>query len=101
MRVKATSMWCGARWLVATPAPQVECRRSTDFDQYFCNGSGGATTGGQSYILQSCGPRRQRLRLAKCDTYCDSYGDRHSYTNRHATATATATPRDRNGYSHA
>ncbi len=23
-------------------------------DQYFCNGSGGAATGGQSYILQSC-----------------------------------------------
>ena len=30
-------------------------QKSTDFDQYFCNGSGGATTGGQSYILQSCG----------------------------------------------
>ena len=29
-------------------------QKSTDFDQYFCNGSGGATTGGQSYILQSC-----------------------------------------------
>ena len=27
----------------------------TTFDQYFCNGSGGAATGGQSYILQSCG----------------------------------------------
>ena len=26
------------------------------FDQYFCNGSGGATTGGQSYILQACCP---------------------------------------------
>ena len=30
-------------------------QKSTDFDQDFCNGSGGATTGGQSYILQSCG----------------------------------------------
>ena len=30
-------------------------QRSTDFDEYFCNGSGGAATGGQSYILQSCG----------------------------------------------
>jgi len=26
------------------------------FDQYFCNGSGGAATGGQSYILQACSP---------------------------------------------
>jgi hypothetical protein len=26
------------------------------FDQYFCNGSGGAATGGQSYILQACTP---------------------------------------------
>src|SRR4029077_13312538 len=30
-------------------------QKTTDFDQYFCNGSGGAATGGQSYILQSCG----------------------------------------------
>src|SRR6266403_166554 len=30
-------------------------RDNTAFDQYFCNGSGGAATGGQSYILQSCG----------------------------------------------
>ena len=28
MRVKATLMWCGARSLLATPAPQVECRRA-------------------------------------------------------------------------
>src|SRR6185369_7478810 len=25
------------------------------FTQYFCNGAGGAATGGQSYILQGCG----------------------------------------------
>ncbi len=30
-------------------------KNDTAFDQYFCNGSGGAATGGQSYILQSCG----------------------------------------------
>ena len=29
-------------------------KNDTTFDQYFCNGSGGAATGGQSYILQSC-----------------------------------------------
>ena len=28
----------------------------TTFDQYFCNGSGAAATGGQSYILQTCAP---------------------------------------------
>ena len=27
----------------------------TNFDEYFCNGAGGAATGGQSYILQGCG----------------------------------------------
>ena len=27
----------------------------TAFDPYFCNGSGGGATGGQSYTLQGCG----------------------------------------------
>jgi hypothetical protein len=31
-------------------------KNDTDFDQYFCSGSGGAATGGQSYILQTCSP---------------------------------------------
>ena len=30
-------------------------QKVTDFTQYFCNGSGGAATGGQSYTLQGCG----------------------------------------------
>src|SRR5947207_710447 len=30
-------------------------KNDTTFTQYFCNGSGGAATGGQSYILQGCG----------------------------------------------
>src|SRR5262245_25056007 len=30
-------------------------KNDTTFDQYFCNGSGGAATGGQSYTLQTCG----------------------------------------------
>ena len=30
-------------------------KNDTAFDQYFCNGSGGAATGGQSYIIPSCG----------------------------------------------
>jgi hypothetical protein len=32
-------------------------QKVSDFDQYFCNGSGGAATGGQSYILQACAPQ--------------------------------------------
>ena len=31
-------------------------KNDSTFDQYFCNGSGGAAAGGQSYILQGCGP---------------------------------------------
>jgi hypothetical protein len=31
-------------------------KNDTTFDQYFCNGSGGASTGGQSYTLQVCTP---------------------------------------------
>ena len=31
-------------------------KNDTDFDQYFCIGSGGAATGGQSYILEVCTP---------------------------------------------
>jgi hypothetical protein len=31
-------------------------KNDTAFDQYFCNGTGGAATGGQSYILQTCAP---------------------------------------------
>jgi hypothetical protein len=34
-------------------------KNSTAFDQYFCNGSGGAATGGQSYILPPCAPQAQ------------------------------------------
>src|SRR6476660_1315859 len=30
-------------------------KNDTTFTQYFCNGVGGAATGGQSYILQGCG----------------------------------------------
>jgi hypothetical protein len=30
-------------------------KNAAAFDQYFCNGSGGASSGGQSYTLQGCG----------------------------------------------
>ena len=59
-------------------------KNDTVFTQYFCNGAGGAATGGQSYILQGTSPtptppvrRRQ-------------HGDSHSYI-----ATATPQPRER------
>ena len=45
-------------------------KTDTTFDQYFCNASGGAATGGQSYTLQACTPSPTPT----------------------ATATATATP---------
>ena len=49
------------------------------FDQYFCDGSGGAATGGQSYILQSCGTPTPTPTGSPSATPT-------------ATATATATP---------
>src|SRR5215217_2341496 len=30
-------------------------KNDSTFNQYFCNGTGGAATGGQSYVLQPCG----------------------------------------------
>jgi hypothetical protein len=51
-------------------------KNDTAFDQYFCNGSGGAATGGQSYILTPCSPSPTPT----------------SSPSPTATATATATP---------
>ena len=43
-------------------------KNDTTFDQYFCNGSGGAATGGQSYMLPTCGtPTPTRLRRRRLD----------------------------------
>jgi hypothetical protein len=54
-------------------------RDDSTFVQYFCNGAGGPATGGQSYILQSCGtPSPSPTATAT--------------TTATATATATATP---------
>jgi hypothetical protein len=55
------------------------------FDQYFCNGSGGAATGGQSYILQACTP-------SPTPTASPSATATATPT---ATATVTATPTPR------
>ena len=51
-------------------------QNDTAFDQYFCDGSGGAATGGQSYILQACTPSPTPTASPTAT----------------ATATATATP---------
>jgi len=53
----------------------------TTFDQYFCNGSGGAATGGQSYTLQTCGTPTPTFTGTPSPTATNT-----------ATATATATP---------
>ena len=55
-------------------------KNDTDFDQYFCNGSGGAATGGQSYIL-----------TAVRNSDADANGHRQVLHHGHATATATPT----------
>ena len=80
-------------------------KNDTTFDQYFCNGSGGAATGGQSYMILPCGtpsptptatatPRRHchvysyaNAYSSESDAYIYSYAnansDSHVYTNCH------------------
>jgi hypothetical protein len=62
-------------------------QRTTDFDQYFCNGSGGAATGGQSYILQSCGTPTPTPTASPSATATPT-----AKPTATPTATATATP---------
>ena len=69
MRVKATLTWCGARRLLATPAPQVECRRAPTL----------TSTSATAQVVRrladkatSCNVRNADANangLAKCDTY--------------------------------
>jgi hypothetical protein len=53
------------------------------FDQYFCDGSGGAATGGQSYVLESCGTPTPTPTASPSAT---------PTATATATGTATATP---------
>ena len=71
-------------------------RDDTFFTQYFCNGSGGAATGGQSYVYfpppcptptPSATPRN-----ANGYTYCYSHATPTPTATATATATATFTP---------
>jgi hypothetical protein len=55
-------------------------KNDTTFDQYFCNGSGGTASGGQSYTLQACTPSPTPTATATATAAPT------------ATATATATP---------
>ena len=68
-------------------------KSDADFDQYFCDGSGGAATGGQSYILQTCGtptptPTASPSATPTATATANRNTDRATPT---ATATATAT----------
>jgi hypothetical protein len=78
-------------------------KNDTAFDQYFCNGSGGAATGGQSYILQSCGtptPTPHAYSHANCDTDTHSYADCNAYSHANCD-TDTHSYADCNAYTYA
>lgn len=60
-------------------------RDDSTFVQYFCNGAGGAATGGQSYVLQPCGTPSPTPTATATATATAT-------PTATATATATATP---------
>ncbi len=62
-------------------------RDNTTFTQYFCNGSGGAATGGQSYTLQPCPSPTPSVSPTATATATAT-----ATPTATATATATATP---------
>ena len=71
-------------------------KNDSDFDQYFCDGSGGAATGGQSYILQSCGtptPTPTGTPSATPTATATATATPTGTPTATATATATSTPR--------
>src|SRR5262249_33275618 len=63
-------------------------KNDTTFDQYFCNGSGRAATGGQSYTLQVCTPSPTPTATATATATPTATAT----ATPTATATATATP---------
>jgi hypothetical protein len=62
-------------------------KNDTTFTQYFCNGTGGAATGGQSYTLQGCGTPTPTPTATATATHTPT-----PTPTATATATATATP---------
>jgi hypothetical protein len=70
-------------------------KNDTAFDQYFCNGSGGAATGGQSYVLQTCGtptPTPTATPTATATATPTATPTATATATPTATPTATATP---------
>jgi hypothetical protein len=63
----------------------------TTFIQYFCNGAGGAATGGQSYILQPCGTPSPTP-TATATTTATATATPTATATTTATTTPTATP---------
>ena len=60
-------------------------KNDSAFDQYFCDGSGGAATGGQSYILQSCGtPTPTPTGYPKCYAHGNGYSNCNTDWNAHS-----------------
>ena len=72
------------------PATAGVQKNDTTFDQYFCNGSGGAASGGQSYILQACIPSPTPTATATATS--TPAGTPTATPTSTATATATSTP---------
>jgi len=69
-------------------------RDDTTFVQYFCNGAGGAATGGQSYILLPCGtPSPTPTATATATATATPTATATATATPTATPTATATPR--------
>src|ERR1051326_964804 len=71
-------------------------KNDTTFDQYFCSGSGGPATGGQSYVLQSCGtpsptPKASPSAQAQATATATAVPSATPTATAQAPATATAT----------
>lgn len=68
-------------------------QNDTAFDQYFCLGSGGASTGGQSYILQTCSPSPTPTASPSATPTATATATATASVSATPTATATAMPR--------
>ena len=97
MRVKATLMWCGARSLLATPVPQVECRRAPTLTSTSATAQVARRLADKATSCKAAEPRRQRprhrqvrhrllrlLRHSDCSGYGYTYSDSYGYTDRNS-----------------
>ena len=60
-----TLMWFGARWLVATPAPQVECRRAPTLTSTSATAQVAQRLAGKATSCKPAEARRRHLQLAQ------------------------------------